>query len=82
MSAASIPQASERMEHRPRMRRTDEGPLSAQNEFRAQHKLSDNYPKKRRMPLMQRLAARLRSATPVPSTRRSWPRVGLGARPD
>ena len=57
MSAASIPQASERMEHRPRMRRTDERPLSAQNEFRAEHKLSDNYPEKRRMPLMQRLAS-------------------------
>jgi cell division protein FtsZ len=76
MSAASIPQASERMEHRPRTRRTDERPLSAQNEFCAQHKLSDNYPEKRRMPLMQRLASVGLGARPE----EGWP-VGADAAP-
>jgi hypothetical protein len=57
MAAASIPQASERMEHIPRKQRIGELPPSAQDEIRAQRKQSDNYPEKRRMPLMQRLAS-------------------------
>jgi cell division protein FtsZ len=58
MSAASIPQAPQGMVYTQRMQRTDDGPLSAQNEIRAAHrKLSDNHLEKRLMPLMQRLAS-------------------------
>jgi cell division protein FtsZ len=57
MPAASIPPAPERLESIPRMPSIDELP-SAQNEIRAQRKEhGDDYPEKRRMTLMRRLAS-------------------------
>ncbi|HEY6860105.1 MAG TPA: cell division protein FtsZ [Pseudolabrys sp.] len=58
MPAAFIPPAPERYARTPRMPRIDELPLPAQNEIRAQRgELDDDYPEKRRMTLMQRLAS-------------------------
>ena len=57
---ASIPPACEPTEHM-RMRPISEPPLSPQDAFRARHKRSDDYPHKRRMPLMQRLASVVRA---------------------
>jgi cell division protein FtsZ len=78
MSSASIPQATERTEHRLHTRHIDERPHSVQNKIRAQHELSNNYPEKPHMPLMQRLASvglrlraeQSRTGTPVPTKSR------------
>jgi cell division protein FtsZ len=56
--SAFIPPAPERTGNRPRMPRIDELPLPAQNEIRAKHgELREDHPEKRRMGLLQRLAA-------------------------
>jgi cell division protein FtsZ len=81
MPAAFIPPAPERTMRPPRMPRIDELPLPGQNEMRAQRgEMAEEHPEKRRMSLMQRLAAvglgrkpEEAEAPPAPRTARAMP---------
>jgi cell division protein FtsZ len=81
MPATFIPPAPERTMRAPRMPRIDELPLPGQNEIRAQRgEMAEEHPEKRRMSLMQRLAAvglgrkpEEAEAPPAPRTARAMP---------